>query len=164
MGLLRGTGSTGEGILWIGLGWTEIGGKAGRRKRHTSESPCSTYQTPCFLPRRIRRGYQVYREVCSTCHSLDRVAWRNLVGVSHNVTEAKAMAEEIEYEDGPDGNGDMFQRPGKLSDYMPKPYANDEAARSGNAGALPPDLSLITKARHGGAVRDSLAGAWKKRS
>lgn len=103
----------------------------------------------------IRRGYQVYREVCSTCHSLDRIAWRNLVGVSHNVTEAKSMAEEIEYEDGPDANGDMFQRAGKLSDYMPRPYANEEAARSGNAGALPPDLSLITKARHGGAVRPS---------
>lgn len=62
------------------------------------------------------------------------------------------MAEEVEYTDGPDSNGDMFQRAGKLSDYMPKPYANEEAARSGNAGALPPDLSLITKARHGGAV------------
>jgi ubiquinol-cytochrome c reductase cytochrome c1 subunit len=90
--------------------------------------------------------------VCSTCHSLDRVAWRNLVGVSHTVTEAKTMAEEVEYEDGPDDQGQMFQRPGKLSDYFPRPYDNDEAARSGNAGALPPDLSLITKARHGGAV------------
>ncbi|KAK4051992.1 cytochrome c1 [Microbotryomycetes sp. JL221] len=99
----------------------------------------------------IRRGYQVYREVCSTCHSLDRIAWRNLVGVSHTVTEAKTMAEEVEYEDGPDANGEMFQRPGKLADYMPPPYANEEAARSGNAGALPPDLSLIVKARHGGA-------------
>ncbi|KDE05337.1 hypothetical protein MVLG_04252 [Microbotryum lychnidis-dioicae p1A1 Lamole] len=99
----------------------------------------------------IRRGYQVYREVCSTCHSLDRVAWRNLVGVSHTVNEVKAMAEAIEYEDGPDSNGDMFQRPGKLADYFPPPYANEEAARAGNAGALPPDLSLITKARHGGS-------------
>lgn len=62
------------------------------------------------------------------------------------------MAEEVEYEDGPDDEGAMFQRPGKLSDYMPAPYANDEAARAGNAGALPPDLSLIVKARHGGAV------------
>ncbi|GAA5841842.1 hypothetical protein JCM9279_003126 [Rhodotorula babjevae] len=99
----------------------------------------------------IRRGYQVYREVCSTCHSLDRVAWRNLVGVSHTVDEAKTMAEEIEYEDGPDSEGSMFQRPGKLADYMPRPYANEEAARAGNAGALPPDLSLMTKARHGGS-------------
>ncbi|GAA5820837.1 hypothetical protein JCM10212_006342 [Sporobolomyces blumeae] len=99
----------------------------------------------------IRRGYQVYREVCAACHSLDRIAWRNLVGVSHTVDEVKTMAEEVEYEDGPDAEGSMFQRPGKLSDYMPAPYANEEAARAGNAGALPPDLSLITKARHGGA-------------
>ena len=98
----------------------------------------------------IRRGYQVYREVCSACHSLDRIAWRNLVGVSHTVDESKAMAEEVEYEDGPNDEGNMFQRPGKLADYMPRPYANDEAARAGNAGALPPDLSLIVKARHSG--------------
>lgn len=99
----------------------------------------------------IRRGYQVYREVCSTCHSLQRIAWRNLVGVSHTVDEAKAMAEEFEYQDGPNDSGEMFDRPGKLADYMPAPYANEEAARAGNAGAYPPDLSLITKARHGGA-------------
>ncbi|THH04786.1 hypothetical protein EW145_g5269 [Phellinidium pouzarii] len=97
----------------------------------------------------IRRGYQVYREVCAACHSLDRIAWRNLVGVSHSVDEVKAMAEEVEYTDGPNDAGDMFQRPGKLSDYMPAPYANEEAARASNAGALPPDLSLIVKARHG---------------
>ncbi|KAJ7623452.1 cytochrome C1 family-domain-containing protein [Roridomyces roridus] len=99
----------------------------------------------------IRRGYQVYREVCAACHSLDRIAWRNLVGVSHTVDEIKAMAEEIEYTDGPNDEGEMFQRPGKLADYMPAPYPNEEAARAGNAGALPPDLSLIVKARHGGA-------------
>ncbi|KAF8199137.1 cytochrome C1 family-domain-containing protein [Pholiota molesta] len=99
----------------------------------------------------IRRGYQVYREVCAACHSLDRIAWRNLVGVSHTADEARAMAEEVEYTDGPDSEGQMFQRPGKLADYMPSPYPNDEAARAGNAGALPPDLSLIIKARHGGA-------------
>jgi ubiquinol-cytochrome c reductase cytochrome c1 subunit len=62
------------------------------------------------------------------------------------------MAEEVEYQDGPNDEGEMFNRPGKLADYMPPPYANDEAARAGNAGALPPDLSLMTKARHGGAV------------
>lgn len=99
----------------------------------------------------IRRGYQVYREVCAACHSLDRIAWRNLVGVSHTADESRAMAEEIEYQDGPDDNGEMFMRPGKLSDYMPAPYPNEEAARAGNAGALPPDLSLIVKARHGAA-------------
>ncbi|KAJ3515983.1 hypothetical protein NLJ89_g1409 [Agrocybe chaxingu] len=99
----------------------------------------------------IRRGYQVYREVCAACHSLDRIAWRNLVGVSHTAEETRAMAEEVEYTDGPNAEGEMFQRPGKLSDYLPAPYPNEEAARSSNGGALPPDLSLIVKARHGGA-------------
>ena len=93
----------------------------------------------------------MYQEVCSTCHSLDRIAWRNLVGVSHTVDEVKAMAADVEYEDGPNDEGEMFQRPGKLSDYLPSPYPNEEAARAANAGALPPDLSLIVKARHGGA-------------
>ena len=64
------------------------------------------------------------------------------------------MAADVEYTDGPNDEGEMFQRPGKLADYLPSPYPNEEAARAGNAGALPPDLSLIVKARHGGAVRD----------
>jgi ubiquinol-cytochrome c reductase cytochrome c1 subunit len=63
------------------------------------------------------------------------------------------MAEEHEYQDGPNDDGEMFDRPGKLADYMPSPYPNDEAARAGNQGALPPDLSLMTKARHGNVVR-----------
>ena len=100
----------------------------------------------------IRRGFQVYREVCAACHSLERIAWRNLVGVSHTADEARAMAEEVEYTDGPNAEGEMFQRPGKLADYIPSPYPNEEAARAGNAGAYPPDLSLMVKARHGGAV------------
>ncbi|KAJ1970628.1 cytochrome c1 [Dimargaris xerosporica] len=99
----------------------------------------------------IRRGYQVYKEVCSTCHSLDRIAFRNLVGVTHTEDEAKALAEEFEYPDGPDDAGEMFTRPGKLADYFPAPYPNEEASRAANAGAYPPDLSLIVKARHGGA-------------
>eukprot|EP00127_Corallochytrium_limacisporum_P000837 Clim_evm13s26 gene=Clim_evmTU13s26 len=97
----------------------------------------------------IRRGFQVYMEVCSACHSLTRIAYRNLVGVSHTVDEAKALAEEVEVQDGPDDEGNMFMRPGKLSDYLPAPYPNDEASRFANGGALPPDLSLIVKARHG---------------
>ncbi|TPX50695.1 hypothetical protein SeLEV6574_g00759 [Synchytrium endobioticum] len=97
----------------------------------------------------LRRGYQVYREVCAACHSLERIAWRNLVGVTHTENEAKTMAAEYEYEDGPNDRGEMFMRSGKLSDYMPKPYPNEEAARAANAGAYPPDLSCIARARHG---------------
>jgi len=98
----------------------------------------------------IRRGYQVYKQVCSACHSMEYLAFRNLVGVSHTETEVKVLAEEIEVMDGPDESGEMFTRPGKLSDYFPKPYANPEAARVANNGALPPDLSYIVNARHGG--------------
>lgn len=75
-----------------------------------------------------------------------------LVGVSHTVDEVKAMAEEVEYEGEPNDEGEVGMRPGKLADHMPAPYPNEEAARAGNNGGLPPDLSLITKARHGGAV------------
>ncbi|XP_038553043.1 cytochrome c1, heme protein, mitochondrial [Micropterus salmoides] len=98
----------------------------------------------------IRRGYQVYKQVCSACHSMEYLAFRNLVGVSHTEAEVKTIAEEIEVVDGPDESGEMFTRPGKLSDYFPKPYPNPEAARAANNGALPPDLSYIVNARHGG--------------
>lgn len=99
----------------------------------------------------IRRGYQVYREVCAACHSMDRVAWRTMVGVSHTNAEVRAMAEEFEYDDEPDDQGNPKKRAGKLADYIPGPYPNEQAARAANQGALPPDLSLIVKARHGGA-------------
>ncbi|KYO17639.1 cytochrome c1, heme protein, mitochondrial [Alligator mississippiensis] len=98
----------------------------------------------------VRRGYQVYRQVCSACHSLEYLAFRHLVGVSHTEDEAKALASEVEVQDGPNDEGEMFMRPGKLSDYFPKPYPNPEAARAANNGAMPPDLSYIVLARHGG--------------
>jgi ubiquinol-cytochrome c reductase cytochrome c1 subunit len=98
----------------------------------------------------LRRGFQVYREVCASCHSLQRIPWRTLVGTMMTVDEAKALAEENEYDTEPNDEGEIEKRPGKLSDYCPSPYKNDEAARAANNGALPPDLSLITKARHGG--------------
>lgn len=98
----------------------------------------------------LRRGFQVYREVCASCHSLQRIPYRGLVGTIMTVDEAKALAEENEYDTEPNDEGELEKRPGKLSDYIPSPYKNDEAARAANNGALPPDLSLIVKARHGG--------------
>ena len=83
----------------------------------------------------IRRGHQVFKEVCATCPSLCRLAYRNLVGVAYTEEEAKALAAEIEVEDGPNDEGEMFMRPGKLSDYFPRPYA-EEIARKANNGAL----------------------------
>lgn len=98
----------------------------------------------------LRRGYQVYREVCATCHSIKGIHFRELVGVTHSQPEVTAMAEEIDVVDGPNDEGEMFERPGALNDSIPKPYANDEVGRAANGGALPPDLTLMTKARHAG--------------
>ena len=117
-------------------------------KRNAPPSNCFLYLQ--LKADSLRRGFQVYREVCSSCHSLSRVPWRTLVGTTHTVDEMKAMAEENEYDTEPNDEGEIEKRPGKLSDYIPKPYKNDEAARAANNGALPPDLSLMVKARHGG--------------
>ena len=98
----------------------------------------------------LRRGYQVYQEVCASCHAMDLLHFRNLGdegGPEFTVDEVKAIAAEYEVEDGPDDEGDMFMRPALPKDRLPAPFANDEAAKSANGGALPPDLSLITKAR-----------------
>ncbi len=99
----------------------------------------------------LQRGFQVFKEVCSACHSLQYIAFRNLLEIDFTEEEAKAIAEEYEVEDGPDDEGEMFFRSARLSDYWPSPFANDNEARALNGGALPPDLSLIIKAREGGA-------------
>mmetsp|Transcript_20088 Transcript_20088/g.19385 ORF Transcript_20088/g.19385 Transcript_20088/m.19385 type:complete len:269 (-) Transcript_20088:173-979(-) len=98
----------------------------------------------------IRRGFQVYRQVCASCHSVDKVAFRSLVGVTHDEAQMKSVAESYEVEDGPNDIGEMFERPGKLSDLIPGPYKNEEQGRAANGGALPPDLTLMVKARHYG--------------
>jgi len=98
----------------------------------------------------VRRGLQVYQQVCAACHSLESIAFRQLVGVTHDEAGAKALAAKYDIKDGPDATGEMFTRPGRLPDTFPGPYANEDAARHANGGALPPDLSLIVKARHGG--------------
>jgi len=98
----------------------------------------------------VRRGHQVYTNICATCHSMNLLAYRNLVDVCYTEEEVRAMCEELEVQDGPNDEGEMFDRPAKLSDKWVKPYPNDEAARFANGGALPPDLSLIAKARPGG--------------
>lgn len=97
----------------------------------------------------VQRGFQVYREVCASCHSLRFIAFRNLLEIGLNEEEAKAVAAEYEVTDGPNADGDMYDRAGKLSDYFPSPFANANAARASNNGAFPPDLSLIVKGRTG---------------
>ncbi len=103
-----------------------------------------------FDKEQVQRGFQVYKEVCSACHSLEYISFRNFEALGYSEAQVKALAAEYEVEDGPDDNGDMFKRKAKPSDKLPKPYPNEKFARSANGGALPPDLSLIAKARHGG--------------
>merc|ERR1711967_41933 len=98
----------------------------------------------------VRRGHQVYTNVCATCHSMNLLAYRNLVDNCYTEEEVRAMCEDVEITDGPNDEGEMFERPAKLSDKWVPPYPNEEAARFANGGALPPDLSLMAKARPGG--------------
>ena len=98
----------------------------------------------------MQRGFQVYREVCAGCHSMKYIAFRNFADLGYNEAEIKALAAEYDVEDGPNDDGEMFMRPGIPADRIPSPYPNDNAARAGNGGALPPDLSLIAKARANG--------------
>ena len=98
----------------------------------------------------MQRGFQVYNEVCAGCHSMKLIAFRNFADLGYNEAEIKALAAQYEVQDGPNDDGEMFMRPAIPADRMPSPYANDNAARAGNNGALPPDLSLIAKARPNG--------------
>ena len=98
----------------------------------------------------MQRGFQVYNEVCAGCHSMKLIAFRNFADLGYNDAEIKALAAQYEVQDGPNDDGEMFMRPAIPADRMPAPYANDNAARAGNNGALPPDLSLIAKARPNG--------------
>lgn len=99
----------------------------------------------------LQRGLKVYREVCSACHSLKRVYFRNLEALGYNEGQIKNIASNYNVTDGPNDEGEMFERPARPSDHFVGPYPNDQAAKASNNGAMPPDLSLIAKARHGGA-------------
>ena len=101
----------------------------------------------------LQRGYQVYTEVCAACHSMKYLSYRNLAekgGPEFSEAEVKAIAASFEVTDGPNADGDMFKRPGKLSDKFVKPYENTKAAEAANGGAYPPDMSVLVKARGGG--------------
>jgi len=102
----------------------------------------------------LQRGYQVYSEVCAACHSMKYLSYRNLSekgGPEFSIEQAKAIAASFEITDGPNADGEMFTRPGKLSDKFLMPYENDKAAQAANGGAYPPDMSVLVKARSGGA-------------
>ena len=98
----------------------------------------------------LQRGFKVYREVCAACHGLKLVAFRTIAspgGPGFTEPQAKQVASEYRIADGTNDRGEMFERPGQLSDYIPSPDPNEQAARARLNGALPPDLSVIAKAR-----------------
>jgi ubiquinol-cytochrome c reductase cytochrome b/c1 subunit len=98
----------------------------------------------------LQRGLKIYKEVCSNCHGLSYIAFRNLAdpgGPGYSAAQAAAFASEYKIKDGPNDQGEMFERPGRPADYFPSPFPNEQAARVANGGGLPPDLSLIAKAR-----------------
>ena len=102
----------------------------------------------------LQRGYQVYTEVCASCHSMKYLSYRNLSedgGPEFSIEQAKAIAASFEVTDGPNNDGEMFERPAKLSDKFVMPYGNVKEAQAANGGAYPPDMSVLAKARAGGA-------------
>lgn len=103
-----------------------------------------------FDRQQLQRGFKVYKEVCSSCHSMNLVSFRNLAeGGIFTEEQVKALAATYTVKDGPNAEGDMFDRPALPSDRIPSPFANEEAARTANNGAYPPDMSLLTKSRPG---------------
>src|SRR3954447_5355810 len=114
-----------------------------------SDGPFGKYDA-----RQLQRGFQVYSEVCSACHSLELVAFRDLRGLGYNEAEIKKIASDWKTQVpslNPD-TGEAATRKAVPSDHFPSPFANEIAARAANNNALPPDLSLMTKAREGGAA------------
>ena len=102
----------------------------------------------------LQRGYHVYTEVCASCHSMKYLSYRNLAeegGPEFSEEQAKAIAANFEVTDGPNEDGDMFTRTARLSDRFVNPYENDKQAMASNGGAYPPDMSVLVKARSGGA-------------
>jgi ubiquinol-cytochrome c reductase cytochrome c1 subunit len=110
------------------------------------DGPFGTYDRAA-----LQRGFLVYKQVCSACHGLDKMYYRHLGALGYSDAQIKTIAADVTVQDGPNDEGEMFDRPGRPSDKFKNPFPNAKAAMFANNGALPPDLSLITKARHGGA-------------
>jgi ubiquinol-cytochrome c reductase cytochrome c1 subunit len=103
-----------------------------------------------YDPAALQRGFQVYKEVCAACHPVKHLYFRDLTGLGYSEDQVKGIAAQYKVTDGPNDQGEMFERPARPSDHIPGPFKNDQAARAANNGGLPPDLSLIVMARDGG--------------
>jgi cytochrome c1 len=137
-----------------GLTLALMAGGAAAEGQRTAKDISYSFEGPFgkFDKAQLQRGYKVYKEVCSACHAMKLVAFRNLAepgGPGFTKEQVEALAATFTVKDGPGSDGEMFDRPGLPSDHFPPPFPNDEAAQTANGGALPPDLSLITKFRPG---------------
>jgi ubiquinol-cytochrome c reductase cytochrome c1 subunit len=150
------------GALWAFVNGAITVGQQGYLKEATAESVFHREPKPLHLAsdgpfgtfdmRQVQRGYQVYKEVCKACHSLNHVAFRDLAELGYDEAEVKAEAASWTVPGIDPNTGETTTRPGTPTDYFPKPFANDIAARAANSGAIPPDLSLMAKAREGGGA------------
>lgn len=135
-------------VLMLGsAGFAAEGQRDAKDISFSFEGPFGTFDRG-----QLQRGYKVYKEVCAACHSMNLLSFRNLAqpgGPEFTEEQAKALAVTFTVRDGPGADGEMFDRPGLPSDPFPASFPNEEAARAANGGALPPDLSLITKSRAG---------------
>lgn len=141
-------------ILGIGLGLiaADVDRASAAEQEHPPRQSWS-FSGPFgkFDQAQLQRGFKIYREVCASCHALSMVAFRNLAqegGLGYSEDQAQTIAAEYQVKDPqPDDKGEFPDRPGRLSDYFPKPFPNEEAARAANGGAYPPDFSTLAKAR-----------------
>lgn len=139
-------------IVAVGLGALALSGQAFAAEQVQPPRTTWSFAGPFgkYDKAQLQRGFKIYREVCSSCHALSMVAFRNLAqpgGLGFTEKQAEAIAADYQIKDGPNDSGDFVDRPGKLSDYFPSPFPNEQAARAANGGAYPPDFSTLAKAR-----------------
>jgi ubiquinol-cytochrome c reductase cytochrome b/c1 subunit len=143
-------------VVAVGLGAACIGAArpAAAQEQADLQPPRNTWSFAGPLGKfdrgQLQRGFKVYHDVCQTCHSLKELSFRNLAeegGPQFSAEQVAAIAAEYKIKDGPNDQGDMFERPGRLADHFPPPFPNEQAARSVNGGSLPPDMSVLAKAR-----------------
>jgi ubiquinol-cytochrome c reductase cytochrome c1 subunit len=142
-------------ILGLGLAFTLISPAMAAGDAHQAEGPRGGFAHTAIFGTydraAVQRGFQVYKQVCASCHGMKLLSYRHLTQIGFSENKVKSIAAEYTVNDGPNDEGEMFERPARPSDRFVKPFANDNAARAANNGALPPDLSLMVKARHDGA-------------
>src|SRR5579871_301153 len=143
-------------VLAVGLGAAALiaGSRPAAAQEHDVQPPRNAWSFAGpfgkFDRGQLQRGFKVYHDVCQTCHSLSLVSFRTLGeegGPEFSAAELSAIAAEYKIKDGPNDQGDMFERPGRPADYFPPPFPNEQAARFANNKLLPPDMSVLAKAR-----------------